>query len=527
MSEPTKENDMSEPRLLKAYMDLTGSSESSARSVFMYVCPVGARQGGQVGAWDEENAVDGARPSQTRQSKLPGWIIVLALWAWSLGHGIAATNAPATLLAQPLSLAEAVDFALRQNSAILRAQKDLEITAGVVVQTRAIALPKVAVGGGYSATQSTDLDVLPFSLPGVGSFSLGTSQRWSSQVKLLQSVYEGGRVLSSFRTARLQREQSLLQYEATVSDTVTEVQVTYFDALLAAQQIIVQEASLDLLKQELTDTTRRYEAGTVPRFNVLRAEVELANARPKLIRARNSFRIAKNRLATLLGFNVPRETLEDLPMKLSGALEAEPYDLPLTRAVALAFERRPELGALRKAQLLRQEQVIGARAGYKPSIQGFVGYDAHSSLFSSDLTDERNGWIAGAQMNWNLFDGFITQGRIKEAQAQVERAGVDLDDANRRVELEVRTAFSNFIEAQEVLASQKKVQEEADEALRLARARSEAGTGTQLDVLSAQTALTEARTTQVEALHGYAVARARLLRAVGDNLPAADSSQRR
>ena len=89
----------------------------------------------------------------------------------------------------------------------------------------------------------------------------------------------------------------------------------------------------------------------------------------------------------------------------------------------------------------------------------------------------------------------------------------------RRIELEVRTAYSQFIEAKEVLESQQKVVEQADEALRLANARAEAGTGTQLDVLSAQTALTEARSTQAQALRDYAVARARLQRAIGDGAP--------
>jgi outer membrane protein TolC len=103
--------------------------------------------------------------------------------------------------------------------------------------------------------------------------------------------------------------------------------------------------------------------------------------------------------------------------------------------------------------------------------------------------------------------------------ANYERAGIDLDDRARTVELEVRTAYSNFIEAREVLDSERKVVEEAEEALRLARARSDAGTGTQLDVLSAQTALTEARTTQIQALHDYEAARARLQRAIGMNVP--------
>ena len=93
-----------------------------------------------------------------------------------------------------------------------------------------------------------------------------------------------------------------------------------------------------------------------------------------------------------------------------------------------------------------------------------------------------------------------------------------MDDKGRQVELEVRTAYSLFIEAREVLDSQQKVQEEADEALREARERAEAGTGTQLDVLDAETSLTQARTTQIQALHDYAVARARLERAIGEDM---------
>jgi outer membrane protein TolC len=134
------------------------------------------------------------------------------------------------------------------------------------------------------------------------------------------------------------------------------------------------------------------------------------------------------------------------------------------------------------------------------------------------LSREVDGWAVGAQLNWNIFDGFATRGRVIQARAQQQRAKTDVEDTARRIELEVRTAYSTFIEAREVLESQSKVQEEAEESLRLAKARTEAGTTTQLDVLNAETSLTQARTTQVQALHDYAVARARLERAIGLNL---------
>ncbi len=423
-----------------------------------------------------------------------------------------ASAAPLTnnFLTQPISLADAVNLALTQNPNIRRAQKDLEASQGVVIQTRAIAVPKVRITGDYDAKQRSDVDIIS-----TNGFDLGSDQNWQAQIRVVQSLYEGGRIASSLRVAKLTKEQAMLNYQTAVADTVLDVQIGYFDVLLAEQQIVVQEASVELLSRELGDTNRRYDAGTVPRFNVLRAEVELANAQPKLIRARNAFRIAKNNLANLLGFNIPRETFEDIPLKLSGKLEAVPYAMELSRAITLALERRTELGVLRKGESLRKEDIVNARAGYKPSFQAYAGYEGHNSILQPDLNTDLHGWIAGVQMSWDIFDGGLAYGKLKQARALHEKAEVDLEDAGRRIELEVRTAFSNFREADEVLKSQEKVVEEGEEALRLAKARNEAGTATQLDVLSAQTALTEARTTQIQALHDYAVARTRLERAVG------------
>ena len=414
-------------------------------------------------------------------------------------------------LSAPLSLGEAINHALERNSTILKAQSDLEATYGVVVQTRAIAIPKVKMAGEYQATDATER------FP-VGNIQTQNDQNWSRNIRVVQSLYEGGRVRSALRTAKLTKEQGLLRYQSVVADTILEVQIAYYDILLAAQQITVQEASLGLLQKELEDATRRFEAGTVPRFNVLRAEVEVANARPRVIRARNSYRINKNNLAVLLGYDVPHDVWEDIPLQLSGVLAAEPYEIAIPVALGQALERRPELGALRKAEGLRRETVTNAKAGYKPSVQLFAGYGDRVSTFSDDLTRDVPGWQAGALLSWDLFDGFLTKGKVQEARALHSRAQEDLADLTRRIELEVRTAYSNFIEAREVLESQKKVQEQGEEALRLATSRSQAGTGTQLDVLNAQTALTEARTTQVQALRDYSVARAKLERAIGAHL---------
>lgn len=435
------------------------------------------------------------------------------------------TNSPsqgAAWLNEPLSLVDALNITLRQNAAVARARAELESTHGLVIQTRAVALPRLqtATSRGPSSFVSTDPNLTePFPSPGGGGGPLRfPHQNWVAGVQIVQSIYEGGRVSSALRAARLTRDQALLEYQTAVADTLLATRIAYFDVLLAEQQIIVNEASVNLLTRELEDQRRRYDAGTVPRFNVLRAEVAAANQRPNLIRARNAFRIAKNNLVNQLGYNLPREVWEDIPLRLTDKLEAAPYELALPDAIQQALDRRTELGALSKAEQLQRENIVQARSGYKPSLQGFAGYEWRSSQYIRDLSREVDGWVVGAQLNWNIFDGFETRGRVIQARAQHERARVDLEDAARRIELEVRTAYSTFIEAREVLESQTKVQEEAEEALRLAKARTEAGTATQLDVLNAETQLTQARTTQVEALHAYAVARARLERAIGQEI---------
>jgi outer membrane protein len=433
-------------------------------------------------------------------------------------------------ISQPLSLVDALNLTLKQNSGLVKARADLEASRGLVIETRAVALPSLTANARVTDTDPNAIQQFPFSSNGGSGTNSGTKfavphYSWNSGIQVVQNIYTGGRLMSALRAAKLQKEQSMFQYQSAVADALLATRVAYYDVLVAEQQITVNEASVALLTEELQDQQRRYEAGTVPRFNVLQAEVALANARPPLINARNQYRVAKNNLCNLLGVNLPRNVWEDVPLKLSDKLDADPYEIKLPMAIEQALERRTELQALQRTEGLQREGVVNARAGYKPTVQLFAGYIWQSSEFATDLSREFDGWQAGGQLNWNIFDGMATYGRVVQAKAQLEHAKADVVDRSRQIELEVRTDYSSLIGARETLESQQKVQEEAEEALRLARARAEAGTSTRLDVLNAETQLTQARTTQVQALHDYDVARARFERAIGQDMQPAHGKE--
>ena len=430
------------------------------------------------------------------------------------------TNVPAWLT-RPLSLADALNTALEQNATILEAQNDLAASHGVVVQTRAVALPHLQATSQYKYTNPSDIEPISAQVGPNETFSLATpDQNWNADIQIVQDIYMGGRLIAAFRAADATEKQALANYQTSVADTLLNVRLAYYDVLLAAQEITVHEASVKLLEKELDDQQHRLNAGTVPKFNVLRADVAVANERPNLIQARNNYRIAKNNLSNLLGYNLPHEIWENIPLDLTDDFDANPYPINLPDAIQQALNRRTELLALRKDVELQQLNIINAKSGYKPTVSVFAGYDWHNAQYTPPVTldHEFDGWNAGAQLSWDIFDGALTFGKVKQAKAQFDKSKTVLDDQARQIELQVRTAYSDFIQARETLDSQVKVQEEADEALREARQRAEAGTGTQLDVLDAETSLTQARTTQIQALHDYATARARFERAIGSDM---------
>ena len=424
------------------------------------------------------------------------------------------TNAPAWL-SRPLSQADCINIALAQNADILKAQSDLKASQGVVIQTRAVALPQVIASGKYTRVENSLAQNLFPSTNGT------PNQNWNTGIQIVQGIYEGGKLIAAVQAASATKKQAIAQYDTQVADTLLAVRLAYYDVLLAEQQITVNEASVKLLQKELDDQQRRFDAGTVPHFNVLRAEVALANAKPNLFHANSQYRISKNVLANLLGYNLPRDVLENIPLNLTDTFDITPWDMALPDAIQQALERRTELKDLREQVVLQKLNIVSAKSGYQPVIQAFAGYGWQNSEFSTDIGDEVNGWNVGGQLTWSIFDGALTYGKVKQSKALYKKSETELEDRSRQIELDVRTAYSDFLEAKEVLDSQTKVQEQAEEALREANARFDAGTGTQLDVLDAETSLTQARTTQVQALHDYATARARLERSIGAELASA------
>jgi outer membrane protein len=428
----------------------------------------------------------------------------LGLLAAALTGGVLrAQPAPQQPVPDQLDLKTAIGFAIENNFAIRQAREDIRQQDGVVIQVSARQIPNVAASGTYQGNSKSISQTFPQS-----------DQFWSVTVIASQTLYAGGGVRSSIKSSRLTREAALLQFKSAVNDALLQVRTDFYNVLLAREKIKVEESNIELLQQQLKTTTDRFEAGTVSSFDKLRAEVSLANAKVPLITARNDYRLAIEALRQALGFTTNRpDSLRKIP-DFVGTLDYAPENFDLQAALDAARNNRPDLQRLEKLTAANEESVTSARSTYYPDVSVYGGVGLFKGLTNS-FDDSAHGWEVGIKSDWSIFDGRATAGKVIQAKSILEQSRLQHTDAELAAEVEVRTAYSQFQEATELADASQKVVAQAEEAVRLATARYDAGTATQLDVLQSQVDLTTARTNEVQAYYTYNVAVASLRKAMG------------
>jgi outer membrane protein TolC len=419
------------------------------------------------------------------------------------------------------TLNDAILTALRQNPTIQIARQEIERTKGLYIQMRAEALPQIAMTGSFQDIDShlqanhglpTETAATPTPVPtatpigGTGTtlnIFNGVERSYNVKIQATQVLFAGGRIISQIRAANFTRDSSYYSFRNAIDQVVATVRQQFYQVLLNRALIGVQEESVKLLKSQLQDQQNRFEAGTVPRFNVLQAQVALSNQYPNLIAAQNNYRISQLQLAKTLGLDFDPNRGDGPPLEAVGELQYQPRRMLLARAIELAKERRPFLKQQKAVVLSNAQQVRVARSGYFPQVTATGGSEVRSSSFSDNPRDVSSGYVFGATGSWAIWDWGATYGQVKQARAVLEESKITLDDDQRQVELEVQQQDSNLKQSAELVHATEESVGQAEEALRLASARLSAGAGTQLEVLDSRVQVTQAQSNRLQALYNY------------------------
>ena len=401
--------------------------------------------------------------------------------------------------AKRLNIDDAIATSLQKNPEVLSSIQQIRLTRGQLVQVRAALLPTLQANSGYNV----ESDTLANPIAGFGPSN--NNQAWNVVIAINQNIWSGWKNQADFSAARLANDSSFYSLRETIDTVVANTKKLFFDVIFNRALIRVREESVAVLQSQLQDQQSRFEAGTVPRFNVLQAEVALANAIPPVIQARNALRISQFALVKQLGLDYPNDP-SLVPIDVIGQLDYDPIKLDLGGAVFTALTRNPSLKVQRQNILISKEQLKAALSGFQPTLNATAGYQAFNVPSASQLDQAINGLFVGITGTWNIFDGLATVGATQAARASLQQSMINYDNSARGVELDVQRAVSNLIEAQEVIDSQRANVVQATEALRLSRERLDAGAGTQLDVLNAQVSLLQTQTTELEGRYRYIIA---------------------
>ncbi|NJN21876.1 MAG: TolC family protein [Leptolyngbya sp. RL_3_1] len=401
---------------------------------------------------------------------------------------------------------EVIELAYRNNPDLRVALLELEQSQAVLREARAALLPTVTLNGSVQGQNSQSSSFGATGLTTNEELALATS----AQVNVTYNVYSSGQRQATIRTAEEQVRLSALEVERRQEVLRLNAINEYYDLQRSTEQIRISQAFVDEAERNLRDTRLREQVGIGTRFDVLRAEVQTANARQQLRQAQSDRQTAQRTLARRL--NLP-PSLNVIPV----AVEiAGTWPLDLEESIVLAYQNRAELEQQLVQREIGEQQRRIALSALGPQVDLFATYGIQDvSTQNNRFTDS---YSLGAQVSWTLFEGGAAAARAQQRELDIAIADRQFEETRNGIRLDVEQSYFSLQANLENIGTAELAVEQAEEALRLAILRFEAGVGTQLDVISAQADVTEAEVNLVDAQIGYNRALAALERATS-NLP--------
>lgn len=416
-----------------------------------------------------------------------------------------AEEGPLVVLSGPLTWEEAVRLALQHSKELQIARKQQEIARGRVLESHAAALPNVTGSANY-----TRLDEVSQIEAGPQKISLGFEHNYSAQVNVRQPLFHGDAIPSALRVAQLYALWSDEAVRAVEQAVIFQVAQQYYDALLAQILTRVKEDTLRFAETMLRDVAQKRDAGVSTDYDVLRAEVEVSNARAEYIQQKNQRDLTMSRLYKTMGVSPFSE------VELAGDFQYVPQSVDTAMWLKAALKNRAELLQAEYGVRMQFEALKIARSAYWPQVDAFLTQKwSNPDPHNSTRDTWGDAWSAGISVTLPLFDGHARRGKVIQESAALDQARTRLKDAEESVALEVRQAVLGLQNAEELVRSQEMNLKRAEEGLRLVQSGYRQGTKTEVDVLDAQTALSRTQALYHQALYAHVMARVNLRRAIG------------
>jgi len=400
-----------------------------------------------------------------------------------------------------LTLEDALAIADEKNRDVERAREYQRWVHAKYVEERAAAFPHVRIGASVARQSDTSQEDFFAGAEAGGLEAFFTADRdvRDAELSLSQALFTWGQVGAAIRGARLGIESASDDLRHARASARRDVTAAFHDVLLARELAAIARDTVDQKERHLEEARRRNALGTATDYDVLAAEVALANARPEAIRAANLVPTARERLRFLLA-ETAREI--DVTGDLAAIVAPAPeYD----EAIRTGLASRSDLQSLVHKRQVLEELVKIRGSDDRPRLDLQASY-ALRSYDIAGFTSSGPAWGAGVYLSFPVFDGLATRGRVAQARSDVASATIEEARLRDAISLEIRVAVDAVREAGEIVTALSGTVGEAERLLFMAEKGYELGVKTNLDVDDAQLNVGLARANLARARRDYLVA---------------------
>lgn len=402
---------------------------------------------------------------------------------------------------ETLTLDRCIAIALQKNPAIVAAENTVDVNRSRVGEARSNYYPQLSAAASYERV---------LALPSTPSVPVGGTSPFNEVtgvVTLNQTILDFGRTSSSVDISKRNLESSRSDLDTTEDATILSVKQAYYGVLQAKRN---QGVAADVIKQfqlHLDQARGFYEVGTNSKIDVIKAEVDLSNAKLSLINAENALKIAGVNLNNAMGVpDAPEYTIED-------NLSFRQYPVTLEDATARALDNRPDLKSLSLKRQAAEVNIGLQRSGYYPVLSGSATYAR--TVEDTPPTSTFNSWSVGAMLTFPLFNGFLTSNQVAEAKSNLYVLKANEETLRQQIVLDVRQAYLNLQAAEASISTAELASKQAQENLDFANGRYKAGVGSAIEVSDAFATYVSAQAAYTGALYNYKIAQASIEKAMG------------
>ncbi len=417
----------------------------------------------------------------------------------------------------PLTLADAVQTALQHNPAVEAADAYSEAVKNGITAAKAGRYPRVDFS--ETAMRGNNPVYVFGSLLSQGQFAAPNFalpylnfppplNNFRSQFTAAMPLWDAGQTSRHVKGAQFESQGATKASERTKQEIIFSVIQAYLNGLLAREGMRVAEASVAAADSDMKMAQARSDQGLAVPSDLLSAQVQLAQAREDLLRAKNAVALADAALNVAMG--VPDSTPVVLASQFSDiTFEAGTVEDRQQRALAA----RPDFLQAQIGEQQASNERKGTKSEFMPTLSVFGTWEQNNQ---NPFSKGNDNWIAGASLTFNIFDGGERRARLKATTARQRQASALRSQLSSAIRLQVREAFLNLTTARDRVDVSRGAAGQAEESLRITQDRYQEGLATITDLLRAETAHTAAKRNYLNAMFDYRLGFAALELATGE-----------